>query len=328
MILNYNLIVSATHGAVLTEENGKWVRFHRFTEREDQIYHELHPDKAYKLLSTAGIRVAFRTDSEMLTFAYRFFKQCTSSMIPRIDVYVNGVMVAHEGFDDYEGREGVAEIHLGTGKKTVEIYLPWSMGCEIAEVALDDGAFFEPHHRRHSMICYGDSITHGQVTTYPSLPYAPTLARLLDADEINKGIGGEVFFPELLDGADTNAKPDYITVAYGTNDWSNYPRDVIVKNCRAFYEKLSRLYPDAKIFAISPIWRADISAKEAKYGAPVTEIHGLICQQTADLENVTVICGDYLHPHVKAFTVDALHPNDAGAQIYAQNLYRALKQYI
>lgn len=327
MILNFVQIAGASRGAVSVEADGKWIRFHRFTEKEEMIYHEVHADKAYKLLSTAGVRLAFCTDSQKLSFAYRFFKQCASTQIPRIDIYANGAMISHVGLDDYEGRIGLAEVDLVAGKKVVEIYLPWSMGCELSDITLEDGASFEPSRRSFTMIAYGDSITHGQITKYPSLTYAATLARLLDADEINKGIGGEVFFPELPDGADTTA-PDYITVAYGTNDWSCCSRDVVEKNCRAFYAKLSALYPETMIFAISPIWRGDISEADTPFGAPVTAVYDVICEQTADLSNVTVICGDDLIPHMKSFTVDALHPNDAGAQIYAQNLYRAIESYL
>lgn len=327
MILSFEQIESATRGAASVEQNGKWVRFHRFTAKEEAIYHEFHADKAYKLLSTAGIRVAFSTDSQKVSFVYRFFKQCSSSQIPRIDIYVNGAMLSHVGMDDYEGREGLAELDLSAGKKIVEIYLSWSMGCELSDISLEDGASFEPIHRSATMISYGDSITHGQVTTYPSLTYATTLARLLDADSVNKGIGGEVFFPELPDGADETA-PDYITVAYGTNDWSRFTRDVVEQNCRAFYAKLSAHFPKTKIFAISPIWRGDLGSLSTPFGAPVSDVYDVICKQTAGLANVIVICGDDLMPHMKEVTVDALHPNDLGAQIYAQNLYLEIQKYL
>ena len=327
MILSFEQIARATRGASLVEEIGNWARFHRFTEKEEQIYRDLHPDKCNKLLATAGVRVAFRTDSERFAFAYRFFAQCSSREIPRIDVYINGAMVAHVGSDDCKNVEQTAELALGKGEKTVEIYLPWSMGCEIGEVKLDDGAAFASACRRYSMISYGDSITHGYDSIYPSLSYASTLARLMDADSINKGIGGEYFFPELLEGA-AGEQPDFVTVAYGTNDWSTYPRETVANNCRAFYQKLSTLYPEARIFAIAPIWRGNGASTDTPFGSPVTDVYHMICEKTADLGNVTVICGDNLVPHMADFTTDALHPNDLGAQIYAQNLYPEIQKYL
>jgi len=327
MKLSFAQIAGASRGVASVEANGKWVRFHRFTVREEEIYRDLHLDKCNKLLATAGVRVAFCTDSESFSFAFRFFDQCSSRQIPRIDVYVNGAMVAHVGLDDYIDRAGRSTVALGKGNKTVELYLPWAMGCEVADLILDDGASFEPLHRTYTMISYGDSITHGYDSKYPSLSYAATLARLMDADSVNKGIGGETFFPELLEGADKTV-PDFVTVAYGTNDWAHQPREMIQERCRAFYAKLSACYPASKIFAIAPIWRGNSESCDTEFGAPLNEVYTLMCEQTADLENVTVIPGDGLFPHVKAFTTDALHPNDAGAQIYAQNLYRAIEAYL
>lgn len=329
MILNFVQVASAVRGAETVERDGKWIRFHRFTEAQRKIYDETYPDRSIKTPATAGIRLAFYTDSKTLAFSFRFFKCQTSAIpriYPRIDVYKNGTMIAHVGLDDYIDREARTEISLGEGLHKIEIYLPWVMAAELSDVTLDDGARFEPFNRAHTMLTYGDSITQGYDCKYPSLTYASTLARFMDADAINKGIGGEIFFPELLDEPVTTA-PDYITVAYGTNDWCHLTCETVSKNCRAFYKRLSEMYPASKIFAIAPIWRSN-GEEITAFGAPVTAVYDMICEKTADLENVTVICGDNLAPQMKAFTSDGLHPIDAGAQIYAQNLYRMIESYL
>ena len=79
---------------------------------------------------------------------------------------------------------------------------------------LDDGATIEGLYRKYKMISFGDSITHGYDAIYPSLSYASQLAQNLDAEQLNKGIGGDIFFPALLDEKDA-FEPDFITVAYG-----------------------------------------------------------------------------------------------------------------
>ena len=68
------------------------------------------------------------------------------------------------------------------------------------------------------ILCFGDSISQGYDALYPSNQYTPQLAKLLDAEEYNKAIGGEIFRPELALARD-DFEPEYITVAYGTNDW-------------------------------------------------------------------------------------------------------------
>ena len=81
------------------------------------------------------------------------------------------------------------------------------------------------------MIMFGDSITHGYDALNPSFSYANRLADLLNADFVNKGIGGERFFPTLAQLKD-DIEPDYITVAYGTNDWAHSPKEVFDKNSK------------------------------------------------------------------------------------------------
>ena len=62
------------------------------------------------------------------------------------------------------------------------------------------------------MLMLGDSITHGYDAISPSNSYASLVADMLDANAINKGIGGEVFWPQFAAMLD-NITPEIITVA-------------------------------------------------------------------------------------------------------------------
>ena len=176
------------------------------------------------------------------------------------------------------------------------------------------------------MIMFGDSITQGYDAVYPSLTYASIVARELDADAINKGIGGETFFPELASLADP-VKPEIVTVAYGTNDWNVCTREHFDKSCREFYENVCRTYPNSKIFAITPTWRADYD-RETKFGAPHAELDGIIRGLISDLP-VSILSGYSLLPRVRSFFADEyLHPNDLGFSVYARELLKQIKKYL
>lgn len=54
--------------------------------------------------------------------------------------------------------------------------------------------------------------------------------------------------------------PDYIIVAYGTNDWRHAAAEKFRNNCRGFYENLCKHYPGVPVIAITPIWRANMEA--------------------------------------------------------------------
>ena len=199
----------------------------------------------------------------------------------------------------------------------------------IENITVDDGASLAPEKRPRNMLAYGDSITHGYFAQYPSLAYSVKLARMLDANIYNKAIGGDRFFPEFLE-LDEPIKPDIITVAYGTNDWSRHSRETVTKRSRAFLKALSEKFPNAKIFAITPLWRdrADEPKFMKKFGGYVGEVHAIIEENCKDLPNITVIDGGKLTPHDQAFYTDGLHPNDLGMCIYADNLYREMMKHL
>ena len=108
------------------------------------------------------------------------------------------------------------------------------------------------------MLAFGDSITHGYDTLHPSGRYAAKLAERLEAEEFNKGIGGEKFFSELASLKEPFV-PDYITIEYGSNDWNRIDEETFKYNSRAFYENIVRNYPNSKIFTITPLWRKDMN---------------------------------------------------------------------
>lgn len=85
----------------------------------------------------------------------------------------------------------------------------------IREIEIDDGSVILPAKKSRKIIMYGDYITQGYDAASPSLSYASRLADLLDADCINKGIGGSLFTPELAKiKADFSARPYNHFVGY------------------------------------------------------------------------------------------------------------------
>ncbi len=322
MLLNASQMKSVVRGAVRLEEKNGMYSFFRFTEEQEQAYASRRAERYYKTFSASGVRIALRTDSKHIGFRYRFGRG-SSRRFSWFDIYENGTLISHFGGNGAEPESGCMELILHDGTNTVEIYFPWSRTVEISALELDDGAHLKGVFRKHRLLAFGDSITHGYDARYPSLSYVSRLARLLDADEVNKGIGGEMFFPELLQCAEPFL-PDCITVAYGTNDWFFCSRDEVERNCRAFYTRLTALYPHARIYAITPICRLDADTKTA-FGAPASAVDALIREMCADLPNVTVINGWHLTPaHPDFFSDSVLHPNDLGFGIYAENLYREI----
>lgn len=328
MNISFEKIKELLQGVVYTEEIDGTLFLHRFTKAQEEAYKPYNTDFYKKTFATAGVRMEFLTDSTSLSMSGEAVS-ASSRKFFSFDIYLNGALVKTAQFDITEGRASFSfDAALGVGTKKVAIYFPWSASAKICSFSLDDGAQAEAVTRPYKMISFGDSITHGYDANDPSFSYASRLADALQADAVNKGIGGEVFFPTLATLKDDIA-PDYITVAYGTNDWYFCESaEIFDKKCKDFFENLSASYPNSKIFAITPIWRGDWKKTENRF-APFGHIHKAIESVAASLPNVTVIDGVDLVPHDKTcFSPDVLHPNDEGFRHYANNLYAEIKKYI
>ena len=331
MLLNDQQIRAMTKGAARIKEENGWYKFLRFTQLEEDAY-ATHPNKAKasaffsSTFKPAGVRFALRTDSDYIAFDVSCGTPCVAS--GKFDIYENGAMIKHLEVPYAFIQKTHVQISLSAGEKLVEIYFPYNARAEIANVELADGATFAPASRRYKMLAYGDSITHGSSAELPSLAYSVAVARLLNADITNKGIGGECFFPELI-AEPAEQTPDWITVAYGTNDWRHCTPEEFEEKCGEFFGRLVNLYPSTPIFVITPTWRADCNI-ETPYGAPTTAIDPAIRKLVANYPNVTVLCGWNLVPHKKTefFADQRLHPNNLGFGVYTANLYRALLPHL
>ena len=325
MVLNLEQLRAVTVGAARVEQQDSGFRFFRFTQAQEEAYQLRSADFYMKTFATANVRLEFETDSRELSLSVTAVPGSSRRFFAH-DIYVGDRLIGQLGGKLEKDEEGKPipctvsnRFSLGNGTKTVRIYFPWSACSTLHALSLDDGSTLRPVPKKRTMLIFGDSITHGYDADHPSLSYANRLADALCANARNKGIGGEIFWPELAMRSDEDISPDLITVAYGTNDWSARTKEEFERDCRLFYETLSARYPSAHIFALAPIWRVDWD-RETKVGR-LADVKRHLLQVTASLPNVTVIdCFDFL-PHEKsAFRDLFVHPNDAGFGFYIDQL--------
>lgn len=334
MLLNIAQIRSITLGAERIEEKSDGIHFSRFTQEQDALYSHRSEAQYLRSQSSSGIQFRFVTDSRTMHLQTNLLPGSNRSFFA-FDIYVNGNKIG--SLDNYDGKAmpplypsvqfplGVfsKEFSLGDGEKEVCVYFPWSVKTVLKAFALDDGAFVKPVKPSKTMLCFGDSITQGYDAAYPSSKYITKLANMLDAQEYNKAIGGEIFFPELS-ATKESFVPDYITVAYGTNDHARCTKEEFLHNCTEFFRNIEKNYPDVPVFVITPIW-----CKTPGANKPLGEHKNLdtaIRAITAEFPNVTTIRGYDFVPHDEAFFADAhLHPNDAGFDHYFENLAKEIR---
>ena len=316
----------------ITEEDGL-VHFHRFTAEQEALYAKEKPKFLSKVYATAGVCLSFLTDSETLVLSAVATVGSTRTFFS-VDVTVDGVLL--DSLDNFTEAQ-LPPIYnkvdcplgsfsktfsLGKGEKTVKIHLPWSVCLALKDVTLDDGAMLVPVKPEKQLLVFGDSITQGYDALRPTRRYAAALADALGAEEYNKAIGGEQFYPALAD-TDEPFCPAYISVAYGTNDWCRTDVTTFMQRCRDLYGALRRRYPAAHILAISPIYRKDCD--EEKGFAPFASIASYIEDAVSGISDVTCIRGSELVPEDNALFADGgLHPNDRGFACYIAGVRRAL----
>lgn len=328
-------IKGITQGAESIEEKDGNITFCRFNEAERELY--MDTEFADKVFATSGIQMEFNTDGDFLNLQINVSRASTRTFFS-FDVLVNETLIGRcRNFDDsiknvnYKAEqfalgEFKERFALGKGNKKVRLVFPWSVATEIKHIEIENGTYIEPVKKSKSMLVYGDSITQGYDAFYSSASYAVRLAFNLNAELYNKGIGGEIFFPPLA-AVKSNITPDYITVAYGTNDWNGSEQSEFKERCKRFFDSLSGCYPNALIFAITPIWRKDMEEKR-KFG-DFHDVDTIIRKICAEYNNIKVISGWQFVPHDEKYFADLrLHPNDDGFDYYFKNLKAEIQKYI
>lgn len=334
MKLTFEQIKSITQGAVnITEENGQ-INFFRFTEEEQKMYEGT--DFYRKTFSTSGVQLNFRTDGDAINLKIET-SPSTSRAFFSLDIFANGKLVdsctnfnENNMPDDYLSAQFphgifINKTKLGSGDKVIRIVFPWSVVTKLIEFEIYNATYIEPVKKDKKLVIYGDSITQGYDALYSCNSYATRLGEQLNAEIYNKAIGGEVFFPELA--TENNGNPDYVFVAYGTNDFSLREFSDFKDRCERFFSNLANNYRNSKIFAITPIWRADYDGPR-KFGK-FEDVFNTITEICSKYDNITVISGwDLVKHDINCYSDLRLHPNDEGFKHYAKNLAEKLKQYL
>ena len=311
------------HGAEKIVQKDGCIVPHRFTDAEMHAF-DGNADFQRKSYAASCVKLAFLTDAAGFTMAYHVVKG-SSRTFYYFDVYVNGVMVQHSGHESFlECPDNELKVKLDGKKNTVVVYFPCLSEIDIKYFDIQGGSVFAPAVCIRRLFSYGDSITQGYDARYPSLAYPNQLGDALGAEVFNKAIGGDVFNPALATEAGIH-KPDIITVAYGTNDWSHKnTKETFFAQMNGFYANLHNLYPDIPVFAILPIWRRDHD-RVTDIGT-FDELRGYLTEAVKPYANFRLLDGYKMVPHLEeAFSDQYLHPNDFGFEFYAKNLIAEIK---
>jgi len=329
MVLLYDDYKSILTGVErLVEKNGR-TYVHRYSS----------PRKFTSPPAAAGIALDFVSDTDYLKL--KLHTVPTNVAYCYVDIYEDGVMIAHDGYTEKTPVEGDVEIcaKFKAGSKHIQVYFPTFYESAIEHLELSDGATFAPVDGQKNFVFYGDSITQGYTTPYPGNTYPNIVCRHYNARCLNQASGGAAFASDLI--INTSKKADVVFVAYGFNDWGK-GQDVEADALGAV-ERIKAVHPTARIIAITPIF-CGYTMNNGKmdcafYGMPetrekgrkydfselVTRLRGVY----AKYPDITVIDGlSLIPPETQYLQHDLVHPNEAGFIQYGRNLCKQLDRIL
>ncbi|MBD2866980.1 SGNH/GDSL hydrolase family protein [Paenibacillus arenilitoris] len=206
--------------------------------------------------------------------------------------------------------------------RRVEAHLPQAACLTVVDVRLPPGAFAAPAKERpgRRLLCLGDSITQGLESRNPVGTYPIRLARLLNAELLNQGVGGLVFDPDSFD-PELPFEPDLITIAYGVNDWAkDAPAAEIENRAQRYMERVCARYAGVPVLVITPIWHRE--EELAKAAGTLADVRAAITRVASGFAQARVVDGSKLVPCLPHLFADGVHPTEEGFGHYAAELYR------
>ncbi len=321
--LTYSQLCSIALGVLDVRHTPEGYRFDRFTPTQAAAFYRKAAGLGIKCTTSAGARLDFYTDADFLRFDYAQMVSTSDRRFSYFDVYCNDSLLLHYGSSDASiPSDGTWQVSLPAGENRVQIYFPTLASFALKALFLSEGASLRPHCPQRHILLHGDSITQGYDARFPSQTYAARLSRYYDAEIFNQAIGAACFNPEVIERVTEN-DPDFILIAYGTNDWQMKNSEEFRADAQAFFHKIVETYPGVPTFQILPIWRTDLDEVSPNAG------DFMECRQRlakwACTEGITVLDNYELVPYdTDLFSDGYLHPNDEGFAFYARNLCRML----
>ena len=286
---------------------------HAFQYTKQQMeYFEKASDFWYERCAASSAKtLEFKTTATEVAFEYKleWVGSCDS-----VEVWVDGLATEICYLKDME-KEGTIRFSLPAGEKEVMIYLPADATLLIRNFELN--AEWIPAEKKGKLLWMGDSITQGFGPLRSAHTYVSVANRLLNYEVLNLGIGGYVYDKNILMPMH-EYRPDKIIISMGTNQYGTESMEDIEE----YYVRLKELYGETPVLCILPIWRGDNPE-----GVPTLE---KFCKRLKEIvqnyDNITVVEGFRLVPHLPEYFLDNLHPNCLGSEVYGRNLVSEMRK--
>ncbi|MDF2927429.1 MAG: lipase [Paenibacillaceae bacterium] len=184
---------------------------------------------------------------------------------------------------------------------------------------------------QHNMLVYGSSITQGSSTLVNSCSYTFTAGRLLNADVLNKGMGGScVMERSVADYLAEQSGWDFCLLELGVNMVKDrFSKEDVKERARYLVEAVLTKHPGKYVFltSIYPNYHMygddSAAAKTMAFMEAVREVH-----QECGNDHCIWIDGKDILEDVSGLTSDLLHPSTEGHLMMGVRLADRIRTYI
>jgi len=289
----------------------------------------------------AGGRVRFSTDSPYIAVRatyreVRRFSRLTLISTAGFDLYIDGeygsryvkeFRMPHDMVDRYE-----QIIHLDSETyRSYTINMPIHACVETLEIGLKPGAKLgacKTYRKIDPIVIYGSSIVHGSAASRPGNIYPAVISRMLNVDVRDLGFSGKAKGePVLVEWMATLPMSVFVC------DYDhNAPTVEHLQNTHfAVYEIIRRKNPELPYVMISRpnYWTGIKNKEEILQRRDVVMSSYLRARQAGD-KNVYFIDGMsfFNGEHQYEYTLDGVHPNDAGFLRMADGIGAVLRHIL
>ena len=279
--------------------------FYRFSEKQRLIYEGMSDWFGKMSRCSAGIRIEAE-ECGYIEFEYAAEEDFVFDMV-------------HDNLCEHIGCRKNGNIKLNCHGENIKIFFPYDIPVGVRNVNVC-GKYPK---KKPIVYCFGDSITQGYYSEYSSVTYPNILCRSMAVDTYNFGIGGMYFDVKALADISLLSVPEFVIVAYGTNDWKFETglKEKMPEMLRALAEK----YVKNRIFVLLPSARD--GENEIKRDGTLQTVREMIAAECAKYNNFVVLnSGNKID--VKTQLQDGLHPNSIGMEIYGKCIAEDVKRFV
>ena len=296
------------HGALWYQETKDgYLQAFQYTKEQNEYFEKVSDFWFERCTASTAKTLEFVTTATACSFEYKLI---WTGSPDSVELWIDNQATDLRYIKEME-KEGVLSFELPEGPeaKQVTIYLPADATMVIRNFEIN--GTYEIVTKKEKVLWMGDSITQGFGPLRSGHTYVSVANRLLNYEVLNQGIGGYVYDKNVLMQM-YDYKPDKIIISMGTNQFGTESMEGIEE----YYRLLKEIYGDTPVLCILPLWRDDVPD-----GLPtLIKFCNNLKKIAGQYDNVTIVDGFTLVPHLPEYFLDKLHPNCLGCEVYGRNL--------